>query len=111
MAMIRNGRVLRQHLVVVAILMLATGAAWAQEETEYEAIDSSACADCHDESDHGTAYGEDLEHSVHAGMECLDAVCRSRSSMSRRVDLRFCGAAGDSSSLLRCRGKARQHCD
>jgi cytochrome b subunit of formate dehydrogenase len=43
----------------------------AQDE-EYEPIDSSACADCHEASRHGSAFADDISHSVHDGLECLD---------------------------------------
>ncbi len=48
------------------------GQAASLDEEEYEPIDSSVCADCHEVSSHGSIFGEDLEHSVHDGLECLD---------------------------------------
>lgn len=35
-------------------------------------IDSDACADCHDSSENGTDFHDDLSMSVHDGLECLD---------------------------------------
>jgi cytochrome b subunit of formate dehydrogenase len=67
-------RPLARGLALVVPLVL-TGAlvGLAQEEPEeFEAIDNSACADCHEQSVHGTVFSEDLEHSVHVGLECLD---------------------------------------
>lgn len=42
------------------------------QEEEYEPIDSETCVECHEESQHDTLIAEDLSHSVHDGMECLD---------------------------------------
>jgi len=67
--------------VVIGLFVVGLSAvgptAWAQEEPaefeeEYEPIDSSACADCHEASAHGSAFSDDLAHSVHDGLECLD---------------------------------------
>ena len=66
----------RQFLIIAAILILAVllPAPWAgaQDDEEYELIDSSVCGDCHDASDHGSSFRIDLENSVHDGLECLD---------------------------------------
>ena len=43
-----------------------------QTGSDVEVIDSSACADCHEASLHGTQFEDDLSHSVHQGLECLD---------------------------------------
>lgn len=66
-------------LGIVLMLAAAAGApmALAQDAAEVaaeevEAIDSSACADCHDQSKHGSAYLDDLNLSIHEGLECLD---------------------------------------
>ena len=66
-------------LGIVLVLAAAAGApmAVAQDATEVaaeevEAIDSSACSDCHDQSKHGSAYLDDLNLSIHEGLECLD---------------------------------------
>ena len=83
--------VYRSLLVLVSVGVLATCAPlWAQveEETsaltaeerspvstadeEVEPISSADCGDCHEESDHQTVIAEDLEHSVHEFLECLD---------------------------------------
>jgi cytochrome b subunit of formate dehydrogenase len=58
--------------LALAALVLGTVAAGAQEEGEYETIDSSACIDCHDQSEDGHVYAETLSHSVHEGFACLD---------------------------------------
>jgi cytochrome b subunit of formate dehydrogenase len=41
-------------------------------EDEYEEITSADCAGCHEESQLGSSIADDLEHSVHEGMDCLD---------------------------------------
>jgi cytochrome b subunit of formate dehydrogenase len=43
-----------------------------EEEEEYEIVDSSVCADCHETSAHGSDFRDDLDHSVHDGFDCLD---------------------------------------
>ena len=42
----------------------------AQDDIEY--IDNDACVDCHEESKHKTAFEDDLSHSIHEDLECLD---------------------------------------
>jgi len=58
--------------VLFLALALAPLPSGAQSDEEYEPIESDACTDCHEESDHGTVFGEDLSHSVHRELECLD---------------------------------------
>jgi cytochrome b subunit of formate dehydrogenase len=62
-------------VMAVAVVILAAwmgpGIALAEDD-EYEAIDSSMCADCHEAGRHGSIVSEDVSHSVHEGLECLD---------------------------------------
>ena len=51
----------------LAILLLSAAPLVAQDEEEYEPIDSDSCVDCHEESSHGTIFTADLSHSVHEG--------------------------------------------
>jgi cytochrome b subunit of formate dehydrogenase len=51
--------------------LLVAGIASAQEDN-YEPIDSAACAECHEASSYGSAFEDDIAHSVHEGLECLD---------------------------------------
>jgi len=44
----------------------------AQDDEDYEYLDSDMCVDCHEESLHGTDIEEDLSKSMHDGFECLD---------------------------------------
>lgn len=41
-------------------------------QDEYDPIDSDMCVDCHEESEMGTMFEDDLEVSIHEGFECLD---------------------------------------
>ena len=41
-------------------------------QEEYESITSADCMTCHEESERGTDFNDDLSHSVHEGFECLD---------------------------------------
>ncbi|NQV14166.1 hypothetical protein HQ531_01815 [bacterium] len=43
----------------------------AQDE-EFESIESDQCVDCHEESELGTLFQDDLDNSIHEGIECLD---------------------------------------
>ena len=58
--------------ILAFIIMSSAGFTIAQEVEEYEPIDSSVCADCHEASTHGTVFSDDITHSVHDGLECLD---------------------------------------
>lgn len=62
--------------IAVAVLVVAASVgisafALAQDE-EYESIDSSVCADCHEASSQRSTLADDIAHSVHDGLECLD---------------------------------------
>ncbi len=59
-------------LFLTALMSISAGLVPAQEEEEFEPIDSSMCADCHEASIHGSVFAEDLSHSVHDGLDCLD---------------------------------------
>ena len=58
-------------VVITLSVWIGTGMAAAQED-EYETIDSSSCADCHEASRQGSAFADDITHSVHDGLDCLD---------------------------------------
>jgi len=59
-------------LALVVPVILLTVPAYAAADEDYEPIDSSMCGDCHEASEHGSSFDDDLSHSVHDGMECLD---------------------------------------
>jgi len=73
---------------VVLSLLIGAGIAAAQEE-ENEQIDSSVCADCHEASRHGSAFADDIKHSVHDGLECLDCHVDSGTVPHRKVEEPF----------------------
>ena len=68
-------RFMSRSFPVIAVMAICcwmgTGIVDAQED-EFEPINSSACADCHEASTHGSVFAEDITHSVHEGLECLD---------------------------------------
>jgi cytochrome b subunit of formate dehydrogenase len=59
-------------VTALACLILLSGVVLANQEEEFQSIDSSTCTDCHEVSPHETDYRDDIEHSVHDGVECLD---------------------------------------
>ena len=69
-----NIRSLLCFLLVMAtvVVMMWPSIAVAQADEEHEPISSSDCVDCHEESNHNTIIAEELTHSVHEGLECLD---------------------------------------
>ncbi|HQN40088.1 MAG TPA: hypothetical protein PLQ31_11225, partial [Thermoanaerobaculia bacterium] len=64
--MIQNARIL-----LVASLLVVAGAGFARGE-EGERVDSASCVECHDASEHGIDFAEELSRSIHDGLECLD---------------------------------------
>jgi len=63
------------HLIVAGVALMLSGSVagfvFAQEE-EFELIDSSVCADCHEASAQASVFADDVAHSAHDGLECLD---------------------------------------
>ncbi len=43
-----------------------------ETQEEYETIGNDSCIECHETGKHETVIAEDISHSVHDGMECLD---------------------------------------
>ncbi len=62
----------RLVVVVVAVGALGLGLVARGQDEAPEPIDSSACGQCHEDSSHGTKIADDLSHSIHEGLECLD---------------------------------------
>jgi cytochrome b subunit of formate dehydrogenase len=61
------------RMVVCGGLALVAGALVAGAQAEApEKIGSEDCVTCHEESSHKTKIAEDLSHSSHEGLECLD---------------------------------------
>ena len=61
-------------MIVISICWFAVSLAISQEQDqeEYEKITNSSCVDCHETSAHETVIKEDLTHSIHEGLDCLD---------------------------------------
>jgi cytochrome b subunit of formate dehydrogenase len=70
--MIKISQIQKFSLVLVVCSLLAGFSASQESPEEYEKITNSSCIDCHEKSRHETVISEDLSHSVHDGMECLD---------------------------------------
>jgi cytochrome b subunit of formate dehydrogenase len=62
----------KMFLSILACVFLLSFAFNQEKQEEYETIDSSACMECHETSEHDTIITDDITHSVHDGMECLD---------------------------------------
>jgi cytochrome b subunit of formate dehydrogenase len=65
----------RRVVIVAGIVFIAScigGGSVTAQDDEFEPIDSSACASCHEASLQGSVVAEDISHSVHEGLECLD---------------------------------------
>ena len=69
-----HNRVFVPLCIIILAFFLGAGLTLAQEveEEEYETIGSGACANCHEASAHGSVFADDLSHSAHVGLECLD---------------------------------------
>lgn len=68
-----------------AILLTVAVPVLSQDAEEFEPISSADCSDCHEESNHDTVIVDDLEHSVHDGMECLD--CHTKMGTMPHMEL------------------------
>ncbi|MBD3870910.1 MAG: hypothetical protein IFJ97_06070, partial [Acidobacteria bacterium] len=98
---------------VAVCILIGAGLAGAQEE-EYEPIDSSVCADCHEASRHGSAFSDDITHSVHDGLDCLDCHVDRDTVPHRELEETFYpGCQGcrtcheDASETYQAHGRAR----
>jgi cytochrome b subunit of formate dehydrogenase len=63
---------LKFFMVIFAFFLIISFVFAQETEEEYEAIDSSACIECHEKSQQDTVISDDLSHSIHEGLECLD---------------------------------------
>ncbi len=61
-------------MTVFFLLAVPIGLLVSQEapQEEYEPITSADCMTCHEKSKHDTDFRDDLSHSAHDGMDCLD---------------------------------------
>ena len=59
-------------IILVLLTICCTSFSSAQDADEYEPIGSDDCVTCHEESEHGAPFIEEISHSIHDGLECLD---------------------------------------
>ena len=57
-------------LAAILLFIMTPTLVWADED--FEELDSDQCVDCHDESEMGSIFQDDLDNSIHEGIECLD---------------------------------------
>ncbi len=70
-------------LILGCIFFVAFRSGQAQEE-EYEQINSGSCVECHETGKYDTVISDDVSHSIHDGLECLD--CHSDKGTSPHRD-------------------------
>jgi len=90
-------------LPVLAAVLLLAGATTAQDG-EYDPITSDDCAVCHETSDHDTVFAEDISHSAHEGLECLDCHTDRGTTPHREEKGFFVGCQG----CRDCHGEASE---
>lgn len=64
-------------LTLLCFFVFFLGAFWisfagAHQEEEYESISEKDCVTCHETSKHDTKIADDISHSIHDGLGCLD---------------------------------------
>ncbi|MBC8175051.1 MAG: cytochrome b/b6 domain-containing protein [Candidatus Marinimicrobia bacterium] len=64
-----RSNILTFYMVILAVGLLNT--IFSQDD-DFEYIDSDACIDCHETSEHETDFEQDLSHSIHSELECLN---------------------------------------
>jgi cytochrome b subunit of formate dehydrogenase len=67
-----NSKLLKSFFLLTACAFVFSFALAQESDEDYEKIDSSACIECHEESVQDTIITDDLSHSIHEGLECLD---------------------------------------
>lgn len=72
--LVMNGtiRTLRFSSLAALFLTLIFAIPALAQSDDLESIGSNDCAGCHEESQHNTVIAEDVSHSIHEGLECLD---------------------------------------
>jgi len=68
----RSDHSVRHSLWFLFLTFCISQPAFAQAEGEFDQISSQDCETCHQEGPEGTSYAEDLSHSSHSFLECLD---------------------------------------
>ncbi|MFC2163962.1 cytochrome b/b6 domain-containing protein [Acidobacteriota bacterium] len=69
---------LRVLLVMMLSVFLFSFVLARGQEEEYEKIDNESCVECHEMGKHETKIVDDISHSAHEGLDCLD--CHSGKS-------------------------------
>ncbi|MEE9167301.1 MAG: cytochrome b/b6 domain-containing protein [Candidatus Neomarinimicrobiota bacterium] len=70
--MVTGKEIQRQWVCTVAIILFSCGFIHGQGEEEYEPIDEGSCVECHETGAHETVIAEDISHSSHEDIGCLD---------------------------------------
>ena len=93
----KNNKVLKILFTLLAWASIFSFALTQEKPEEYEKVESSACVECHEKGKHDTVIKDDLSHSIHEGLECLD--CHSdKDTVPHKEDSAFnvfcegCGA-------------------
>ncbi|MDH4219693.1 MAG: cytochrome b/b6 domain-containing protein [Candidatus Aminicenantes bacterium] len=93
----KNNKVLKILFTLLAWASIFSFALTQEKPEEYEKVESSACVECHEKGKHDTVIKDDLSHSIHEGLECLD--CHSdKNTVPHKEDSAFnvfcegCGA-------------------
>ncbi|MBT3630342.1 MAG: hypothetical protein HN525_03315, partial [Candidatus Marinimicrobia bacterium] len=60
------------YLSILTLLLFVLVIPALGQDDEFESIDSDQCIDCHDTSEMETIIQDDLDNSIHEGIECLD---------------------------------------
>jgi len=81
-------RFTKKHFIWV-ILLLPILIIAGQDTDEAEPIDSDSCIGCHETSKHDTDIEEDLSHSIHEDLECLDCHKDKGTTPHRKLDDSF----------------------
>lgn len=58
-------------VIGVSLFLVSLGFSQKKEE-EFEKIGNKTCVECHETGEHNTVIAEDISHSIHEGLGCLD---------------------------------------
>ncbi|MCF7827187.1 MAG: hypothetical protein K9N29_11125, partial [Candidatus Marinimicrobia bacterium] len=79
----------KTYLFTLSLLLFILVIPALGQDDDYEPIDSDMCVDCHEESVINTDFQEDLDNSIHEGMECLDCHVESGTSPHTEAALNY----------------------
>jgi len=98
-------------MIFACALLISYGIPQATQE-EYESIDNDSCIECHETSEHDTIITDDIAHSAHDGMECLDCHIYKNTLPHKEVPDFYVGCQGcrtcheDASDQYQAHGRA-----